>query len=80
MGRAFAADQTRGEGADAELIESIGGVGLHSRVRSKAEIIVIGETDEMVAAALGFCAKAIYRGEERISEVEDRFPRQSKAL
>src|SRR5947209_17021726 len=46
----------------------------------KAQIIVVGEADEIIATAFGFLPETIDRGEERVAEVEDGFPRQSKAF
>src|SRR4051794_15629807 len=80
VSRALTPDQSGGKGANAERLERRGAVGFHTGMRRQAEIVVICEADEWLAAAFCILSKAIYRGEKRISEVEDGFPRQSKPL
>jgi hypothetical protein len=41
----------------------------------QAQIIIIGEADEIIAAPFRLLPETVERGEERVCKVEDGFPR-----
>ncbi len=68
VGRTLAADEAGGQRAHAQRIDGVMRGGLHLRVIGEAEIIVIGEGDEMpVAARLDFRLERVRGGEERVA-------------
>ena len=75
MGRALAADQPRCQCADAERLERLGGIRFDPGVACQAQIIIIGEADEIIPAPFRLPPEAVQRGEERVGKVEDGFPR-----
>ena len=68
--RALAADEARGQRADAEAVDLALCFLADPRMIREAEIIVIGEADEMLALRLELGPQPVDLGEERIAELQ----------
>src|ERR1700743_1610142 len=80
MGRAFTTDETRGAGADALFLKRVERRGLYSRMAGDAEIIVIGEADEMVPVSLRVVARLIDLNKKRVVFFEVGFAREPETF
>ena len=78
MRRAFAADEARRHGTDTERLERRASSAFDHRMAGKAEVIVIGEADEIAPLHFRLMAGGIGRHEERIVFFEIGFPGESK--
>ena len=78
MRRALAADETRRQGADAEGFERADRGGLDRRMSGEAEIIVIGEADEMPALGLRLMPGGCRSGQRMDRSVRDRLCRRGE--
>ncbi len=68
--RALAADEAGGQGADAEIVDLAFGFLADARMVGEAEIVVIGEADEMAALRLAIRLELVDLREKRIVEFE----------
>ena len=69
---ALAANQPRGQRADAEIVEFALGLGDDARVIGESEIVVIGEADEMLAGFFQIGLQFVDLREEGIGKFEQR--------
>ena len=68
----FAANKPRGQRANPEIVEFALGLVDNARVIREAEIVVIGEADEMLAGLFEICLQFVDLREERVRKFEQR--------